>query len=106
FITVMAAAVELCPHALRDALPISFIDLPVRSNALKREYRECERFNDAVVERLARIRPDLTVVALNQWVLPQDPDAGKVGTVGARSEEHTSELQSRENLVCRLLLEK
>src|SRR5690606_41305461 len=28
-------------------------------------------------------------------------------TVGAsRSEEHTSELQSRENLVCRLLLEK
>src|SRR5690606_39370164 len=26
--------------------------------------------------------------------------------VGPRSEEHTSELQSRENLVCRLLLEK
>src|SRR5690606_40192895 len=27
-------------------------------------------------------------------------------TEGTRSEEHTSELQSRENLVCRLLLEK
>src|SRR5436309_13671106 len=27
-------------------------------------------------------------------------------TLGSRSEEHTSELQSRENLVCRLLLEK
>src|SRR5690606_42072955 len=27
-------------------------------------------------------------------------------TANARSEEHTSELQSRENLVCRLLLEK
>src|SRR5690606_40758815 len=27
-------------------------------------------------------------------------------TARARSEEHTSELQSRENLVCRLLLEK
>src|SRR5436309_4117243 len=26
--------------------------------------------------------------------------------IGCRSEEHTSELQSRENLVCRLLLEK
>src|SRR5207302_8084771 len=26
--------------------------------------------------------------------------------LGRRSEEHTSELQSRENLVCRLLLEK
>src|SRR5207302_9198602 len=37
--------------------------------------------------------------------------ARKSGTVGscsvaARSEEHTSELQSREKLVCRLLLEK
>src|SRR5215475_15488314 len=32
----------------------------------------------------------------------------KVGLLatGIRSEEHTSELQSRENLVCRLLLEK
>src|SRR5207302_7490080 len=28
------------------------------------------------------------------------------GGMGERSEEHTSELQSRENLVCRLLLEK
>src|SRR5690606_39781941 len=28
------------------------------------------------------------------------------GVNGQRSEEHTSELQSRENLVCRLLLEK
>src|SRR5690606_41814571 len=31
--------------------------------------------------------------------------AGEVSDL-ARSEEHTSELQSRENLVCRLLLEK
>src|SRR5207302_2688721 len=30
----------------------------------------------------------------------------EVETGRARSEEHTSELQSRENLVCRLLLEK
>src|SRR5690606_40099006 len=32
---------------------------------------------------------------------------GRISTYpGERSEEHTSELQSRENLVCRLLLEK
>src|SRR5690606_42154934 len=31
---------------------------------------------------------------------------GRVPEVALRSEEHTSELQSRENLVCRLLLEK
>src|SRR5690606_40752104 len=33
-------------------------------------------------------------------------DADLLGDVPLRSEEHTSELQSRENLVCRLLLEK
>src|SRR5258708_25935400 len=32
--------------------------------------------------------------------------AVRSGTVGARSEEHTSELQSPDHLVCRLLLEK
>src|SRR2546422_8601783 len=32
--------------------------------------------------------------------------AGVVGVGGERSEEHTSELQSRLHLVCRLLLEK
>src|SRR5438270_6457091 len=32
--------------------------------------------------------------------------AAEKGEVGGRSEEHTSELQSQSNLVCRLLLEK
>src|SRR5690606_40280231 len=31
---------------------------------------------------------------------------GSCNNIPSRSEEHTSELQSRENLVCRLLLEK
>src|SRR3712207_8634425 len=37
-----------------------------------------------------------------------DPDDARLGAGGAvdRSEEHTSELQSRQYLVCRLLLEK
>src|SRR5690606_40916130 len=39
--------------------------------------------------------------------LEQPTDAGRVcNWMATRSEEHTSELQSRENLVCRLLLEK
>src|SRR5690606_42051254 len=36
---------------------------------------------------------------------PTGGTEGQLG-IGLRSEEHTSELQSRENLVCRLLLEK
>src|SRR5690606_40515255 len=35
-----------------------------------------------------------------------DEDWGAIDWDAIRSEEHTSELQSRENLVCRLLLEK
>src|SRR3712207_7043855 len=42
--------------------------------------------------------------------LPRGPAAGAGGPLGyrapGRSEEHTSELQSRQYLVCRLLLEK
>src|SRR2546427_8157764 len=43
---------------------------------------------------------------------PPDPPrvrrrhAGRAGAPSVRSEEHTSELQSQSNLVCRLLLEK
>src|SRR3712207_6954689 len=35
-----------------------------------------------------------------------DPGVRPLAVVGDRSEEHTSELQSRQYLVCRLLLEK
>src|SRR3712207_8536460 len=35
-----------------------------------------------------------------------DAEYAALGVIGPRSEEHTSELQSRQYLVCRLLLEK
>ena len=51
--------------------------------------------------------------AVPSWLLVRIPDAMDFATGSAsllqgmtRSEEHTSELQSRTNLVCRLLLEK
>src|SRR5690606_41069512 len=59
----------------------------------------------AAVGRLLRLSPQQTLHAFGSagtqsaglWEFLRD---------AARSEEHTSELQSRENLVCRLLLEK
>src|SRR5690606_41136748 len=42
---------------------------------------------------------------LRRCAVPAD-DAPRPWAGNRRSEEHTSELQSRENLVCRLLLEK
>src|SRR5690625_6571474 len=62
---------------------------------------------------LSRLRADLTGAASIEEVLQRleahaeklPDDAWLVGR-GWRSEEHTSELQSRGHLVCRLLLEK
>src|SRR5690606_41940546 len=52
----------------------------------------------------AEARIDEAVARLNQS-LPAAPALPDLETLAVRSEEHTSELQSRENLVCRLLLE-
>src|SRR3712207_8521281 len=61
--------------------------------------REDLQFTLAEGGRLgARGRDALVVVLLHT--------GGVGGLHGARSEEHTSELQSRQYLVCRLLLEK
>src|SRR5690606_39376965 len=46
------------------------------------------------------------VVAADQRVVRLMRDEPAIAVAVGRSEEHTSELQSRENLVCRLLLEK
>src|SRR5436309_5388881 len=75
--------------SLHDALPISKVV------GLDRDRRG--HFNDA----LGRSAP-------RGARLPMLPafDEQRISRIVGRSEEHTSELQSRENLVCRLLLEK
>src|SRR5438874_12035686 len=55
-------------------------------------------------------RSELHVLVLDQLLRPLGADGGLELVVAEehldRSEEHTSELQSRRDLVCRLLLEK
>src|SRR2546429_2642320 len=51
----------------------------------------------------SRASPTRSVHAANAWVGPRHRSSS---TSWKRSEEHTSELQSRLHLVCRLLLEK
>src|SRR5690606_39417773 len=61
-------------------------------------------------ERVAQVGVGIDAIQLAGLDQGRDPcPAGAAFVVTAkecRSEEHTSELQSRENLVCRLLLEK
>src|SRR2546430_8780974 len=78
------ATTEIYTLSLHDALPISTISVAARGSSrssapvgLRRRRSRCSRF-------------------------------GRRGrrSIWERSEEHTSELQSQSNLVCRLLLEK
>src|SRR3712207_7174544 len=52
--------------------------------------------------RVARFRPPNKILAVS----PEVSTVRMLAMVWGRSEEHTSELQSRQYLVCRLLLEK
>ncbi|MBP1704381.1 MAG: acyltransferase 3 [Chloroflexi bacterium] len=47
-----------------------FIDMRVRNLALKREYRECPPWRNAVIARLAADPPDLIVVSNSRWTFP------------------------------------
>src|SRR5690606_41705623 len=53
-----------------------------------------------------QIHMQRAILAPSSTPPPPEGELWKKYCEGFRSEEHTSELQSRENLVCRLLLEK
>src|SRR5690606_40944506 len=63
---------------------------------------------DMAQQLTARALSALSMVNVREACTPNRNDALALDSFIAegRSEEHTSELQSRENLVCRLLLEK
>src|SRR5690606_39970142 len=92
------AGPEIYTLSLHDALPISVDRLAVRTSVMP---------FDPVIIREAIMR-EYYRGGQCFMVCPRLPDLDEMQKTLAelRSEEHTSELQSRENLVCRLLLEK
>src|SRR5690606_41684406 len=95
---------EIYTLSLHDALPILLLN--------RGEYGGIQYFKPQTVD-LFTSRQSLTS-RRGLGFDRVDPDGKKEypsrlaneSVFGHRSEEHTSELQSRENLVCRLLLEK
>src|SRR2546426_7464848 len=77
------ATTEIYTLSLHDALPISKL--------AKYKGEDIEISNEAEAQKV---------------VAAVEPARWQVASVAQRSEEHTSELQSPCNLVCRLLLEK
>src|SRR2546430_6029194 len=91
------APTEIYPLPLHDALPIYVrralamaVDLP--------------QLIKVVTEGSGSAPSDLEVLPPKPCRIPTVP--GNLPAHDVRSEEHTSELQSQSNLVCRLLLEK
>src|SRR6266511_6409341 len=68
----------------------------------------CFFFNDTATTEIytLSLHDALPISATAAWSASRPWPASTSSPSGGRSEEHTSELQSRENLVCRLLLEK
>src|SRR5690349_3210960 len=75
---------------LPDGQQVSIVDVPGH-----------ERFIKNMLAGVGGIDLALLVIAADEGVMPQTREH-----LAIRSEEHTSELQSRRDLVCRLLLEK
>src|SRR3712207_8470817 len=91
----------------------SFFRCGTGHELLYRQWEVGEKFrqpDEEQPEQICRFQPEHTCLQSVRY-----PESGACGTfaasqsrsgTGSRSEEHTSELQSRQYLVCRLLLEK
>src|SRR5690606_42122711 len=102
FFTHDHATPEIYTLSLHDALPISIQDVPLAVTAVSGQQLENSGVQD--LRDVTQVAPSL------QMGTGQSNSSGTIARIRGigtgRSEEHTSELQSRENLVCRLLLEK
>src|SRR5690606_40058385 len=102
------ATASPCVHtlSLHDALPIfnhRFLETGMRVHDDLRTLEPALR--ERIAARVKRGKLDLTLrLRAPEQQRGLQVDEARVEEL--RSEEHTSELQSRENLVCRLLLEK
>src|SRR5690606_39498636 len=86
-------------RSLHDALPISDPSrmLPFRKVLMKIWHRRERNYSIPIVYPV--------IWPIKNWS-GRHQKGYWIGVLRNRSEEHTSELQSRENLVCRLLLEQ
>src|SRR5207247_11425663 len=104
----------LCRHSYSCSF-CSMLLRPLRSPLFPYTtlFRSCRSGEDSIsrpsrgrTEHPRRSPPPHFAVRRPQEGERADGPLRRVGDAGARSEEHTSELQSRVDLVCRLLLEK
>src|SRR5690606_41415382 len=103
FSFIDTAPTYIYPLSLHDALPIW--PLLEHRVALVAQVRLEQRSQRRAVPGFECLQHALVLAHRGIPFLALEVGA-EAQVLDARSEEHTSELQSRENLVCRLLLEK
>src|SRR5438874_4353147 len=91
FSFTVTANSEIYPLSLHDALPI---------------WHEHRAVKLLLIRRVVRVLVETAYQSDRRDVRGPGQQIGRAQQGVARSEEHTSELQSRRDLVCRLLLEK
>src|SRR5690606_41592215 len=96
FVVIATPPSEISTLSLHDALPISREVRPGRLRARRPHPASRRALRSARGHGPCRHSPRGPARGARQ----------RASSAAARSEEHTSELPSRENLVCRLLLEK
>src|SRR5690554_7258718 len=99
------ATTEIYTLSLHDALPITDPQNPTEVYwhvGLTSVWRDIKTHGDFAY---VTTEADDGLLIIDLSPLPNDPIVNTTNYFG-RSEEHTSELQSRPHLVCRLLLEK
>src|SRR5438874_9858246 len=95
FFFTISATTDIYTLSLHDALPIWPNDDPIGNSSPR--FDEYDESMSQPRPRTARISGGVDGIVMRATV---------AGARIRRSEEHTSELQSRRDLVCRLLLEK
>src|SRR5699024_11554409 len=95
-----------CPLALHDALPISAGSVMANADRISPSSSGVSHFSLCASDPKT-VRTSMLPVSGALQFIDSGPRSGDRPMISAsgRSEEHTSELQSRFDLVCRLLLE-
>src|SRR5206468_6076828 len=93
FFFTVPAPTEIYTLSLHDALPIY-------------EATRCSMESDTSSRRIVCLSCNLAILVCGRFHCAPLGDSFGTHSENGRSEEHTSELQSRSDLVCRLLLEK
>src|SRR5206468_13081622 len=96
-----SATTDIYTLSLHDALPIS-----LKKQGHAPSLVACDLQRPAAIEQLATLGKQVGVAVYTPESGEKNVQRVVATALGRRSEEHTSELQSRSDLVCRLLLEK